>query len=981
LSTHKDARIAQIINRHKHKRKHNWLARIEEQHVKIVPGRNNLKRFGYIFYRLHGRLCQQVRAPVDNCLEDAAFAADKPCIMWGPAAIKAMDATHVMAALRVGATDTRAITALLREELPLADTAAAFAQVADTFTAGMATPDMWHALPFVYEKYAGYPAATAAVGRILAAPHLTRAVIGRIACYNWLGRTCCLLQPPAVLEAVVRRFAAVRAGIGVANVLTLLTLRTEELPSSVRLHIAVLEHLMPGMHAAGGHVGAALDRSLRLGIAVGDVPLLRQLLARVLAEDLMVLHPIMATVCKALDAAEAPWGLVAAAAKRLTPCHPSLAHWAAWMEAQLGRCTLQHLPAALHALAAYAANASVVGAASMLRAVLNRDDVLGQHAWTAALFFAVVHAVCVVQAVDRDWTVAAVTRLGQDGLHLTGIKRAFSAMRLGKRFIRAHMAAWASLCYLWNTFRPVGRGALTAQAWRCYRGTVPFWAATAYMCDIRDISIWSCWLRRQLRCRHGALPSLLYTQVVGAMVNECERSDGVCTQFLQILVTEVPPQSPSYGWILCRLLQMTTLPRAVFLKMIPAVCAFVCKGGAPPMVLNALVGWCQQWECGLESQALVEHACVRLRDEGIQPGEACPLLRLLTVCTNAAAAAEAVAVDALRRWATLDAWTRTLAFALVSGDRRPDLVRTAVAEWVPCAATLYGHVAMAGHGWRLPDLAAASWEALQAAAATAAPGSAGPLLTAVVAHVAAGAAMHPATQAYFEEAAKVLLAQGDVLAVRILSEVPLRAEAWTGYTRQTLWVPAAALAMESGNWQQQAALVVRALLARTVELTAAEASHALEHLGSHFPYCAADMAALTDAVLERWPSLRRQCNRLNALAAACSVYTPCACAASAGCYHRVFGFEAAPPARCLAVECSVCYEAIGLLSAELLECGHLLHSSCMWEWTVESAKAGRPSSCPLCRSSPAVTAAVADPFPQCLPPRMLAMSSAIHTYG
>ena len=889
-----------------------------------------------------------------------------------------------MAALRVGATDTRAITALLKGGLTLVDTAAAFAQVADTFTAGMATPDMWHALPFVYEKYAGYPAATAAVGRILAVPQLTRTVIGRIACYNWLNRTCCLLQPPWVLEAVVRRFSALRAGIGVANVLTLLALCTEELPSSVRLHIAVLKHLLPGMHAAGGHVGAVLDKSLRLGIAVGNVPLLLQLLTRVLTEEPCVLHPIMATVCKALDAAESPWGLVAVAARRLTPCHPSLVHWTAWMGARLGSCTLQHLPAALHALTAYAVNASVVGAAGMLRALLNWDGILGQQVWTPALFFAVTNAVCAVQAVNRDWTAAILTHLSQDGLHLTGLKRAFSSLRLGKRFIRAHMAAWTSLCSLWNTFRPEEQCTLTGQAWRCYRGTVPFWAATASMCDIRDINVWTCWLRRQLRCRRGALPPQLYTQVVGAMLNECERGGG-CTQFLQTLATEVLPQSPCYSWILCRLLHMTALPRAVFLKMIPAACAFVCSGGAPPMAVDALVDWCQRWGCALEGQALVDYVCARLREKDIAPKDACPLLRLLSVCTHAAAAAEAVAVDALRTWATVDTWARTLAFALIKGEHHPDLVRTAVEEWSSCTPTLYGHVAMAGHGWRLPDLVAKSWGALQTAVAAAAPGMTEPLLTAAVAHLAAGAVMHPATQTYFKEAVKVLLAQGDVLAVRILCELPLPAEAWLGYTRQTLWVPAAALAMESGNWQQQAALAVRALLTRTVDLTAAEASHALEHLGSHFPYCAADMAALTEVVVQCWPQLQRQCNRLNALASACSVHTVCTCATSAGCYHRVFGFKAASagaaPVWSFAVECSVCYEVIGLLSADLFECGHLLHGSCMWEWTVESTKVGRPSSCPLCRCSPAVTAAVTGPFPQCLPPQMLAMSSAIQTYG
>ena len=892
-----------------------------------------------------------------------------------------------------------------------AATTAAFAAVARAFTDGAATPEMWHMMPYVYEAYAGHPVATAAVARILAPANLTRATLSKLAGYNWLSRTCCLLQAPAALIPLVARFTKLRVSITAGNIVTLLTLVNAEVPSCVRLHCLLLQQLATHCPTVDASITLpAIDRSLRLAMAVGDARLLCDLLARVLAAvEPDALPPLMHTLCRALDAAASQprlWTIVAAAVKRLSPGHATLVHWSAWFEARLfDSPPVAHLPAALHALAAYAENASIGVAARILHAFFVSDAAFDAAPWSAALLFAVARVVSAVQAVDRAWTCAAVARLCGEGPHLTGLKGAFYHMRLPRQFRRAHMGAWASLCCLWRTYRPLGaRCALTTHAWRCYRGTAKFWGAAALLCDARDVGVWAIWLRRQLRCRGGALPPQFYTHVINAMITECER-DGVANSsaFLQSLITDVPKHSPMYPWLLGRLLATPALPKTVFTKMIPVTLSYLERLESRPAMVNAFVDTCLRWGLVLTATPLFVITIAKLRRPQLTAEEACPLLRLLSLYASDVLATQNWAPLLTAPWAT--PWTRTMVLALIAvcpwePEDSPALIRTALAEWrsAGCPPAHYGHIALAGLGSQVadPEVVAACSAALEVAVGDATPYLAGPLLAAVGAHVRSGAGpLSPAAAAYFEAAAGTLLPEGYILAVDILSSLPLRRDCLGHMSRQTLWVPASALA--GSNWQLQAGLCLRAL-ASPIPLTAAEAALVLEALcGGGFPYSLADMAALTAAAAARWPACRRQCTRLLTLAAARAAAggvpsTPCSCAGGvATCYHATFAFGAGVDASTTGTttttaasltpyECSICYEAITSTAALLLECGHMFHEGCMRVWEAAAAVAGRASSCPMCRRSPVEAACVEGPFPEILPPRMAAMASAIHTF-
>ena len=873
----------------------------------------------------------------------------------------------------------------------------AFESVANGWT--NAPPEAWHILPYVYEAYAGHTAADAAMARILAPGALTPLMLSKLSGFHWLSRTCCLLQPPYVLTAVVSKFCHLGVSIGTGNIVTMLTLCQAEVPSCVRLHTLLLDQLAAA--AGGGSFSAppsvlhAMDRSLRLALSVGQPVLLRDLLRRVLALPADALRPLMALICRALDVVillPGAWALVAAAVKRLSPGHATLVHWSAWLDVAVASAPLRLMPAALHALAAYAENASILAAANTTRAFFASSAV--GTAWSQALFFAAVRVVTAVQAADRQWTTAMVTRLCGEGPHLLGLRDAFFFMRLPRRFRRAHMHAWASLCCLWRTYRPAAPSALTAFTWTCYRGTAKFWTAAAMLCDARNVDAWPIWLRRQLRLRGGVLPAAFYTHVINAMITECEHDSlrGNSPAFLQSLIVDVPKHSPMYPWILCRLLSMPTLPRSVFTRMIPHVLATMERLEPQPFMANAFVDACLRWGLVLSSPALLQITAAKLRVPELRAEAAAPLLRLLSLYPSDALGKHAWEPLLAAPWAT--PWTRTMVLALVAvcpwdAAVTPPLIRACMAEWQAggCPPGHYGHVALAGLANQLEEEEASqAHAALETAAAAAIPAMAGPLLAAFKAHGLRRRQLGAQTLAYFATAAEVLLRQGSSLSVDILCSLPLRSSCFSHMSRQSLWVPAGALA--AGNWQLLVGLCLRALMS-PIDLSAPEAALVVEALASEFPYCLADMMTVTDVVLTRWPALRRQCARVLALAGAGSVHTACTCdvagtASPSPCYHDIYGLPrrvvAATDLRLPPLECSICYEPICLTSADLLECGHMFHSGCMWEWVQAAYRAGRQDSCPMCRCSPVEAVAVAQPFPEVLTARMRAMASAMHTF-
>jgi hypothetical protein len=148
----------------------------------------------------------------------------------------------------------------------------------------------------------------------------------------------------------------------------------------------------------------------------------------------------------------------------------------------------------------------------------------------------------------------------------------------------------------------------------------------------------------------------------------------------------------------------------------------------------------------------------------------------------------------------------------------------------------------------------------------------------------------------------------------------------------------------------QHGLALRALLSAT-SLPALVASTALEFVASFFMYDAADMFAVLNVVISKWPELQTQVTRLRKLAAGTSSAKLCVCGSPRLCYHTVFGLAPAEqPTATVPYDCSICYEAVSLRAEVTLACRHVFHRSCIQTWFERSPPTEH--SCPLCREKP-----------------------------
>jgi hypothetical protein len=483
------------------------------------------------------------------------------------------------------------ITGLCHRQIPDVEVSAVFFALAELFPAHFRADHFYH-VPLLVDMYAYYAGVLPAVQKMLLCRPLNAAALHHICTENWLNRMCCLQQPAAVLEAMVRMvFLYSGSSRPQATLLTILKTCLGGTEAYISLRVYILE-LLRADGCTGAEFMAGLKTTLRHMEAASVKKSLRRRALNILVcgEDFIAQGTQAEFLANLRLQESGTWALVS---MWLVRHIPDVGMWNTWFQRQF--CTQQAVPpGALHALAKFAEKRGISAAYSILTQYLSE---CASPFNSLASLFAMVRVVYAVRAVNPEWTRHAVHQLGAESHGMAYFRQAVMYhSRLRKRFRRAFLGDLMRLARLWQSCAaPRPELKITEIVWRCHKANKGFWTACENLCDVRDVAAWTRWVRSALNKGHAHFLEE-QTPILICMLEECGRAPpntaGVSV-FLHTMVTDMPVLSALKPRVLAIVLSMPTAPVAIRRKAVTVALRYLISLGQlqmelPPCLLEVL---------------------------------------------------------------------------------------------------------------------------------------------------------------------------------------------------------------------------------------------------------------------------------------------------------------------------------------------------------------------------------------------------------